>query len=105
MFGDLRMIGNFAENSKDWAFSHPIFQRQDPGHELGLKVPELKGELGEARQQQAATSEIPRIISSSPKDAQPIFDMVVRSAQPLLGGLSHIEASHRRSSARCIAVL
>jgi two-component system NtrC family sensor kinase len=44
-------------------------------------------ELAEARQQQAATSEILGVISSSPTDVQPIFDAIVRSAVSLCGGL------------------
>jgi GAF domain-containing protein/CheY-like chemotaxis protein len=44
-------------------------------------------ELAEARRQQAATSEILRVISSSPTDVQPIFDAIVRSAVSLCGGL------------------
>jgi two-component system, NtrC family, sensor kinase len=37
-------------------------------------------ELAEARQQRAAASEILRVMSSSPMDAQPLFDTIVRSA-------------------------
>ena len=47
----------------------------------------LVQELTEARRQQAATSEILRVISSSPTDVQPIFDAIVRSAVSLCGGL------------------
>src|SRR6266516_2837161 len=44
-------------------------------------------ELAEAREQQAATSEILRVISSSPTDVRPVFDTIVRSAVRLCDGL------------------
>jgi two-component system, NtrC family, sensor kinase len=47
----------------------------------------LAQELDEARQQQAATSEILRVISSSPADVQPVFDTIVRSAVRLCDGI------------------
>src|SRR5262249_7546408 len=56
-------------------------------------------------QQQIATSDILRVISSSPTDVQPIFDAIVRSASRLCGGeyaivtrydgkLLHLAAQH-----------
>jgi signal transduction histidine kinase len=43
-------------------------------------------ELVEAHEQQTATSDILRVISTSPADAQPVFDAIVRSAVRLLFG-------------------
>jgi two-component system NtrC family sensor kinase len=40
-------------------------------------------ELKEAREQQAATSEILKVIASSPSDVQPVFEAIVRSAAKL----------------------
>jgi two-component system NtrC family sensor kinase len=47
---------------------------------------ELERALTEAREQQTATGEILRVISSSPTDVQPVFDTIVRSALRLCSG-------------------
>src|SRR5439155_10529176 len=50
--------------------------------ELGAKNAELTGALA----RQKATSEILRVLSSSPTDIQPVFDAIVQSATHLCDG-------------------
>ena len=45
-------------------------------------------DLKEAREQQAATAEILKVIASSPSDVQPVFEAIVANANRLIGGYS-----------------
>src|ERR1700674_4348802 len=65
--------------------------------DLGRRVEELERGLSEGHRREAATAAVLRVISSSPTDAQPVFDAIVLSCKRLLGAhsalVSRIEGS------------
>jgi two-component system, NtrC family, sensor kinase len=54
---------------------------------VARELADLHAALTEVLEQQTATSEILRVISSSPTDLQPVFDTIIRSAVRLCHGL------------------
>ena len=68
-------------------------------------VSSLARELADAREQQAATTEILSVISSSPTDLRPVFDSIVQSAARLCeaanASLYQVDGKSLRFAANC----
>jgi len=75
------------------------------GNETAREIHDGDNELGESLAQQAATSEVLKVISSSPSDLRPIFDAVLRNATSLcgahLGILNLYDGETFRTGAQC----
>jgi GAF domain-containing protein len=78
-----------------WRFEKQLFTRQQVAMveafasqaAMAIHNVRLHNETKEALERQTATSEILRVISSSPTDVQPVFDAIARSAVTLCGGM------------------
>src|SRR5262249_30905977 len=68
--------------------------------ELGAK----NRDLTESLEQQTATSEILRVISSSPTDVQPVFDTIARNAMRLCEGSNGAVLSYDGSVVNLVAM-
>src|SRR5262245_49882232 len=59
---------------------------RQPAKSSSSRLGQIEQQLAEARAQQAATGEILKLIASAPADAQPVFDVLARSAKQLCDG-------------------
>jgi len=69
-------------------FNRMTIQLQESYAGLERKVEERTRELTEALEQQTATADILRVISGSPADVRPVFEMIAKSAVQLCSGQS-----------------
>src|SRR5262249_40514506 len=82
--GEIALLQTFADQAVIAIENVRLFKELE---EKNRALTESHAQVTEALEQQTATSEILRVISSSPTDVQPVFDTIVRSAVRLCGGL------------------
>ena len=84
-----------------------LLQTLAAGLGVALDNVRLFNETREALEQQTATTDILKVISGSPTDTQPVFDVIVRSAERLFGrkaALRTVDTDGLRRRARSYAV-
>jgi hypothetical protein len=87
-----------------WAFARKLNRLTGELHSCQAKLQQVTQELNEALEQQTATSEILRVIASSPTDLQPVLDVVAENAAKLCDAVDGVivrpEGDHLRILAK-----
>src|SRR5262249_21593303 len=83
--GEIALLETFADQAVIAIENVRLFTELQ---EKNQALTQAHAQISESLEQQTATSEILRVISSSTTDVQPVFDAIVRSAQHLLNGLT-----------------
>jgi two-component system NtrC family sensor kinase len=80
---DIALLQTFAAQAVIAIENVRLFKELE---EKNRALTQAHAQVTESLEQQTVTSEILRVISSSPTDVQPVFDAIVRSASRLCGG-------------------
>src|SRR5262249_14054845 len=79
----IKLLSTFADQALIAIENFRLFTELQ---EKNRALTEAHAQVTEAVNQQTASAEILRVISSSPTDVQPVFDVIVRNASALCGG-------------------
>ncbi len=82
--GEISLLQTFADQAVIAIENVRLFKELQQKNEA---LTEAHAQVSEALEQQTATSEILRVISSSPTDVQPVFDAIAESSVRLCDGL------------------